>query len=462
MKILVIGPAAIASLGDLEPSSYEKIAGVTSFVAPNIENKQSTIAFRAWAQQEGAAALDKLFGPWDPVIGPDVVLVAFSAGGAGIDELLPFFAPAYGRIRGVVLADALFLSYPASIEQRAGTVAFGEFCKVTAGRFLVATSSSNGGPNHTTGSFALQALMGALSAEGSAPPPWPLIEPAMTYRAPGAEVWGLDYQQLVGDTPKANHINHINYCAARVLAGLNQALLRPNAPQYPPKGGNPPPNVPGPSKPKIPLPNVPPKNGKYSWETRADGSLWVNTGTGNKIPLQIEPPDPVRWERTVRWTGLVRQVLTQNKISLPLHWVMGVIYVESGGDPDAIGKSNGERGLMQVIPNGSAADTFGFNNPEYGILRGCNILAQYHHLDLPAAVSCYNGGPRPNTTPYQPRTSAASPWGYKEHPGHIERVVRAANSFLFALGPTKRRAAGAGGLLLLGVVGAALYAAGRR
>ncbi len=441
MRLALVGPANFTSLQDLDLAFFETAGSISAW-----NGAFGSGAFRDWANAKGLSALDSLVGPWDGS-GPDTVIVAFSAGAAGVDELLK--SPAlWPRIRGVLLADGLFFNLPPSILQREATLAWMNFCSANNGHFFVATSSSNAGPNITTGSFALGELCSAVGAEAVDPPDWPLVAAPLVRRVAGRPVWGLDYQQTLGHSEKANHLAHINYCAARVLAGLGFGALKPNAPLYPPT--KPAPNVP--PKP-APAPGPPPKPSGtvFNWRT-VGGAVEVQVnGEGPFERWEIDPPDAVRWERTAQWAPLVRQVLKENKIKLPLHWVMGVIYVESGGDPDAIGKSNGERGLMQVIPNGSKTDAFGFGNPEYGVLRGCNILAQYNHLDLPAAVSCYNAGPRPTTTPYQPRTSAASPWGYKEHPGHIEKVVRAANSFLRKLGGGAKGGRGSGLVALLGL-----------
>ena len=81
---------------------------------------------------------------------------------------------------------------------------------------------------------------------------------------------------------------------------------------------------------------------------------------------------------------------------------LGVMSIESGGDPDAHGAS-GERGLMQIMPDtalyieamtGMDADAI-LNDPRTNIRAGVWLLSLWYHRfdgDLDKALASYNAG----------------------------------------------------------------------
>lgn len=114
-----------------------------------------------------------------------------------------------------------------------------------------------------------------------------------------------------------------------------------------------------------------PENGKFS-------------GSGaSSCPLAESYPDRVR-----KWCGLITNSAQQSNIQADV--IAAIIWVESGGDPDAY-SADGAVGLMQVMPrDGLAADFVCKNGPcfssrptiaqlkdaEFNITYGTNIVAQ--------------------------------------------------------------------------------------
>ena len=81
--------------------------------------------------------------------------------------------------------------------------------------------------------------------------------------------------------------------------------------------------------------------------------------------------------------------------------IRGVMFVESYGDPDAVG-SSGERGLMQIMPDtaryisamtGMSASAI-LNDPRTNIRAGAYLLSLWYHRfgDLDKALASYNAG----------------------------------------------------------------------
>lgn len=124
------------------------------------------------------------------------------------------------------------------------------------------------------------------------------------------------------------------------------------------------------------------------------------------------------------------------KFNVPVPWVLGFIYAESGGNPKVFNSCCA--GLMQLslavykISRDQAFD------PETNIRLGVETLGHYRSkgYDLPRTASMYNAGPRQGGGP---KPSIESTWGIVENrpavpwTGYIEKVVRAANYFSQAL-----------------------------
>lgn len=106
-------------------------------------------------------------------------------------------------------------------------------------------------------------------------------------------------------------------------------------------------------------------------------------------------------ETVLQWLPMVRKAVARNPgATVPL--VLGVMQLESGGDPDATNYDKAgnpyAQGLMQLIP--STQRGFGVTdprNPAQSIEAGTKLLAQLmnrYHGDVEYAMAAYNQGPK--------------------------------------------------------------------
>lgn len=126
-----------------------------------------------------------------------------------------------------------------------------------------------------------------------------------------------------------------------------------------------------------------------------------------------------------RWEPLACSAAKE--FGVPSHWILGMIFAESGGIPTARSPV-GAIGLMQLF---SPAAKQGFSDnelldPATNIRLGARLIAVLYRDgdELPQIASKYNAGANQNGRPHE---SGVSPWGMREDPGHIDRVVAAAN-----------------------------------
>lgn len=162
-----------------------------------------------------------------------------------------------------------------------------------------------------------------------------------------------------------------------------------------------------------------------SWNTRDDGSVEVD----GSVPELSEPARSTMIERVCRRWGAAARAAGA-KYGVPESWILGMIWAESGGDPTAQSPDGG-LGLMQLThpstyaPHSRAAAMEPGLNIELGARTITSFARTPRATDLPAVASRYNAGGRADGSPHP---SPASPWGYRETPGHIDRVVRASNT----------------------------------
>lgn len=170
----------------------------------------------------------------------------------------------------------------------------------------------------------------------------------------------------------------------------------------------------------------------WTWNTNADGEVYVNRGDGlGFIRPTLDPKLPGvndRIARVVSWAPLAAEIGEPN--GSPLHWTLGVIYAESAGNPNAVSPV-GARGLMQIMPataKGLGYDPESMFQPAPNIGAGTTLLGDFRSkkFDFPAALSMYNAGP---AVPMRPKKSLKSPWGYVENDGYITTATSAANYF---------------------------------
>lgn len=180
----------------------------------------------------------------------------------------------------------------------------------------------------------------------------------------------------------------------------------------------------------------------HTWRTLADGSLEVD----GRVPTLSGPAAALfdahvaQWATTAMRSGLSHRV--------PPHWILGTIYRESGGNPDAR-SADGGFGLMQLT---SAAARGGYSDdaimaPELNVELGARLIAVIRKPSdsIVEVASKYNAGAGSNGAPHP---SEASPWGYRETAGHISAVVAGSNYALNQIARTARVAGSSGATML--------------
>ena len=166
----------------------------------------------------------------------------------------------------------------------------------------------------------------------------------------------------------------------------------------------------------------------WSWRTTTTGFVEVNKGDGVFERITWSPTIP-QLEKTKQWISLATE--KSLKYGVPLHWILGVITAESGGDPNAHNWCC--YGLMAIyleVHNKTAEE---MSDPDKNLDYGTGLLASSvkKGLDLPQTASVHNAG---GGTSGMPHVSSDSTWGMRENKGYIENVVKSANWFLNFLG----------------------------
>lgn len=181
---------------------------------------------------------------------------------------------------------------------------------------------------------------------------------------------------------------------------------------------------------------------RRSWRTLDDGRIEVD----GEIPmLSGRSAEHFRSRVCSRWSSLAE--LAAREHDVPPAWILGMIWAESGGDEHARA-ADGGRGLMQLTHpstfSGHSPDEV--MDPQLNVRLGARTIARFARTpraaDLPAVASRYNAGGRADGSPHP---SQASPWGYRETPGHIDRVVAATNTAIaWCLAALRARMGGPG------------------
>lgn len=171
----------------------------------------------------------------------------------------------------------------------------------------------------------------------------------------------------------------------------------------------------------------------WTWKTTERDEIYVDRGDGTGfLRPTLDPNFPGMAQKLAnveRWSDLARKIGIPN--GTPRHWTLGVIFAESGGDPNAV-SSVGARGLMQVMPATAAGlgyDPDTMFSPAPNVGAGTTLLGDFRDkgFDFPACLSMYNAGP--GGPPMRPKLSPNSPWGYVENENYIITAVMAANYF---------------------------------
>ena len=111
---------------------------------------------------------------------------------------------------------------------------------------------------------------------------------------------------------------------------------------------------------------------------------------------------PQRYTYSLKYPWLTEEIyqicVTESaRNELPLSLVLAVIDAESGGNPMAVNRKSGARGLMQVMAcHWYAGNPLDLHDPTVNVRVGCHVLAHYLTLargELPRALKYYNAGP---------------------------------------------------------------------
>ncbi len=169
------------------------------------------------------------------------------------------------------------------------------------------------------------------------------------------------------------------------------------------------------------------KGTRGPWQTNSFGGVEV----GGKLPL-LSTADARSFEATVRpWQAIAHDASAETGVPVP--WILGVIFAESRGNPRAR-SSAGAIGLMQLLSpeaRGGLSETE-LLDPVANIHAGARFLQRLRRSvdQLPEVASKYNAGAELDGSPHR---SSSSPWGLREQPEYIDRVV-AANNYAAGLG----------------------------
>jgi hypothetical protein len=162
----------------------------------------------------------------------------------------------------------------------------------------------------------------------------------------------------------------------------------------------------------------------------ADRQFRTDPATGlvevdGQIPSLTEQGARMFDEQVRRWTSLACEAA--HDFAVPVHWILGTIFGESAGLPNARSPKNAI-GLMQVASdsarNGLSDDQL--RDPRTNIRAGARFIQRICRDgdELPQQASKYNAGSELNGSAHP---SSSSPWGMREEAGYIDRVVAAAN-----------------------------------
>ena len=190
-------------------------------------------------------------------------------------------------------------------------------------------------------------------------------------------------------------------------------------------------------------------------EFQTGGGLLPAAGTYERLMFPDTPLYRNAVAKVMAWRALAEKHAART--GLPLSWILAFVFTESQGNPSAILDEGGGVfgvGLMALTTSVAGfPGKFGITyqqafDPDLNMTAGTDLMVKFRagKLDLPQLASAYNSGPGPGGLPY---VSLKSMWGMREYCGpgptdkqpnppvhccHIERVVRANNTLLAALG----------------------------
>lgn len=138
------------------------------------------------------------------------------------------------------------------------------------------------------------------------------------------------------------------------------------------------------------------------------------------------PATRARLAQVARWAPAARAAARASGV--PLHWLLGCVWAESGGDPhtETADGGVGLMGLTSFAARGGLTREQLLDGPT-NLMQGARFwggILRRGRLDAPEAFSAFNAGVDAHGQPH----TGSGPWGLRETPGHIERAVRATNT----------------------------------
>ena len=166
----------------------------------------------------------------------------------------------------------------------------------------------------------------------------------------------------------------------------------------------------------------------YRWRTLPTGQIEIN----GRVPLTHATMQQGLPESVWRWRDLARKY--GQKYNVPVPWILGIIFAESSGNPNALNTSDSPHGagLMQITHpslRGGRTDAE-LMDPDVNLDIGVGLLGRLRASgdpsarDLPAVASRYNAGTSKTGKPHP----GPPPWGMRATGSHIDRVVIASNA----------------------------------
>ncbi len=176
----------------------------------------------------------------------------------------------------------------------------------------------------------------------------------------------------------------------------------------------------------------------WKWRAAPDGvRTEVDMGSGFTVPRLTEAQQR-GLPKVLRWVPMATPYAT--KYGVPMPWLLGLIYVESGGNPSA--QNPCCKGLLALHQSFYGKPGDNLLDPETNLRLGMPVIGRSVSGPgnlLPEVASMHNGGAAKGSNGLKPKTDSKNVWGYvmemAANPpgGYIDKVVRAANSAADAL-----------------------------
>lgn len=163
-----------------------------------------------------------------------------------------------------------------------------------------------------------------------------------------------------------------------------------------------------------------------AWQQDGNRVLVQSTSGAWEYPTLSAYERKVLNDKVLPWTDLA--AVEADRTGVPLSWILAMVWRESQGNPN-VKTADGGYGLLglthsSVFQGHAKQETI--DNPALNLKLGTDVIAaiiKRAGFLFPKVSSIYNAGGNA-----EPHPSSASPWGYRESPGHITSEVKAVNT----------------------------------